>query len=134
MHPMPLMAKMKLVVIFLLWTMDYRLWTSPILKAPVGHFLTCSLISSLVAPSIFTETDIVGISQPFRSIYMRRVARVHVASDDNNNVYGSGPLSFPPELSGSSAINFPCLHVTVHLYFSVPMPAITGCSRLYFIV
>src|ERR1700744_4821118 len=70
-------------------------------------------------PFTFTSMDV--MSQPFLSIYIRKVASVHAANEDSNNVYASGPRSLPPRNCGSSEIMVPLRQDIVHLYFSVPM-------------
>src|ERR1700692_3206710 len=96
----------------------------------MSRSITVVILSSLFSLYILTFTEIEGIFQPLRSIYMRNVASVQEARDESSKVWGSGPRSFPPEDSGSSEINFPFRHSIVHSYFPNPMEPRMGFSNL----
>src|SRR5687767_4043771 len=80
---------------------------------------------------IFKAILISGISQPFLSIYIRKVDSVQDAKEDNSAVYGSGPRSCPPTLAGSSIKKEPFLHVIVHRYFCEPILPVRSFSNKF---
>ena len=91
--------------------------------------------SPLLSCVIFNEILISGISQPFRSMYIRKVDKVHPANEAKSVEYGSGPKSLPPMLSGSSMSNVPLRQEMVHKYFCVPIfPVISFSKRLSMVI
>ncbi len=64
-------------------------------------------------------------------MYIRKVDKVQPASEAKNVENGSGPILFPPTLSGSSINKVPLRQEMVHKYFWVPIFPSTLFSKRF---